>query len=99
MPKQKTGKEKDTDKSGRHYEPAVDENGEDEMVKRFRENLQRKQLEKEKGSSESSKHTSSSISNDPICQEISEIAHDLPEGISIVSNRFYIIIIFIRRSQ
>jgi hypothetical protein len=46
MPKQK-GKGNEIDKDGRHYEPAVDENGEDEMVKRFKEKIRSRQAERE----------------------------------------------------
>ena len=63
MPKQK-GKEKEIDKGGRHYEPAVDENGEDEMVKKFKENLRKRQSEKEKGHAESKEELQSGENQD-----------------------------------
>eukprot|EP01036_Dinobryon_divergens_P034379 gene34379-44413_t len=62
MPKPK-GKGKEIDKDGRHYEPAVDENGEDEMVKRFKEKIRSRQAEKESSSS-NGHHTGNEAGDD-----------------------------------
>ena len=79
MPKPK-GKGKEFDKDGRHYEPVVDENGEDEMVKKFKEKIRSRQAEKE-----SSSNNGLSSGNEP--GSSSQVGHG-EEDLHISSEQF-----------